>query len=217
MIGCRNITGVRNLRASAVRVVIGTFTSAAVLAFTALFPAVIGAQTNSRSNARAFVVSISEARVDNEHGVTITDCVLVRTDGRLHLERRRQGPTSPTATLKIFESSLDSSQLEHLQSIVKGEETSRLPEFEKQSVFFQNAPWFSSVTVDISMAEAVRRLGYWLWDERSPGPAVPADVRKRWLESETGLRPMVEWFHGIVGLELPPSASAPTQCSPNEP
>jgi hypothetical protein len=217
MIGRQNLTDVTNLQANARRVVVGISRPALVLTLAALFPVVVGAQTNSRPNAKAFIVTISEARVDNEHGVTSTDCLLVRLDGRLHLERRRQAPVSPTAMVKIFESSLDASQLERLQGIVKSEETSRLPEYEKQSVFFQNASWFSSVAVDVSTGEATRRFGYWLWDERNPGPGVPADVRKQWQDVETGLRPMVEWFHGIVALNLPPSASAPTQCSPNEP
>lgn len=194
-----------------------TLTVSVILALAATLPAAAHAQTNSSPDPNSFVVRVSEAMIDNEHGVTRSDCVLVLPDGRLHLERRRVAAPSSTATLKVYESSLDSSQLEQLRNIVNNEVKSGLPEYDKSPVGFQNAPWFSSVIVDTGDRETARRFGYWAWDKRNAGPDVPADVKKQWQESEVGLRPLVEWLHGIEGLKLPPSDAAPTQCSADGP
>jgi hypothetical protein len=216
MIGRRDILSVAHSTAGVARARRAVPGLAVALALATVFLAGVGAQTNSATNSKAPTVRIGEADVDNEHGVTSTDCVLVLPDGRFHLERRRQVLPSSTATLVIFESSLDSSQLEQLQGIVENERMSRLPEYDKQPVFFRNAPWFSSVTVDIETGEAVRRVGYWLWHERSAGPAAPADVKKRWQDSEAALRPLVEWFHGIEALKLSPSDTRPSGCSSDQ-
>lgn len=171
------------------------------------------AQANPPTAQKVLPVRISEAKMDNEHAVTSSDCVLVLPDGRLHLERRSAAKPSSTATLKIFESSLDSSELEQLRGIIKDEEASGPPEYDKQRVFFQNAPWFTSVTVDIGEGGTVRRFGYWAWDKRNAGPDVPTNVKTHWQDSEVALRPLVEWFHRIEESNLTTSNAESTQCS----
>ncbi len=178
-------------------------------------PCAVLAQAHSPTTQNAPPVRIGEARMDNEHAVTSSDCVLILPDGRFHLERRRVAKPSPTATLKIFESSLDSSELEQLRGIIKDEEVSGLPEYDRQRVYFQNAPWFTSVTVDIGEGEAARRFGYWAWDTQNAGPDVPADARAHWRDSEVALRPLVEWFHRMEASKLSPSDAKSTQCSVN--
>jgi hypothetical protein len=181
-----------------------------------LLPALVSSQAAPPSNPGAPAVRIREAVVDNQHGVTSSTCLLVSPNGRFHLERRHQELPAPKATLGIFESSLDSSQLQQLHSIVGHEGMSTLPEFDAQPVFFNNAPWFSSVTVEIE-TEVSRKVGYWLWREGDPGPEVSADVKKRWQDSEKTLRPLVEWSHQIEALKLSPSESGSKQCSADEP
>jgi len=171
------------------------------------------AQANSPTAQKVLPARIAEAKMDNEHAVTSSDCVLVLPDGRLHLERRRVAKPNSTATLKIFESSLDSSELEQLRGIIKDEEASGLPEYDTQRVFFQNAPWFTSVTVDIGEGTTARRFGYWAWDKRNAGPDVPASVRTHWQDSEVALRPLVEWLHRIEASNLMPSDAESTLCS----
>jgi hypothetical protein len=202
---CRNVTSVANAAAGLARAALSLLTSAVGLVLAAALPAAVGAQTTSSPDPKPFVVRISEDRVDNGHGVTSTACVLVSPDGRFHLERRQQVLPSSTAVLKVFESSLDSSQLQQLRDILRNEPTGSLPEYDKQPIYFQNAPWFSSVTVEISAGEAARRAVYWSWDERSAGPAASAEVKKHWKDAETALRPLVEWLHGIEALKLAPS------------
>jgi hypothetical protein len=200
-----------------VRAALNSLTLSLALALAVTLPAIAGAQTNPSPGPESFVVRISEAMMDNERRVTLSDCLLVLPDGRFHLERRRQVLPSPTATLNIFESSLDSSQLEQLRDLVKNAQSSALPNYDSQRVFFQNAPWFSSVIVDIGGSEASRRYGYWTWDMRNAGPDVAATAKKHWHDSETALQPLVEWLHAIEAMKLPPSNAEPTKCSTDEP
>jgi hypothetical protein len=189
------------------------FVPALILAVAIILPAAVGAQATTPH----LPVRIGEAKVDNEHGVTSSDCVLVMPDGRFRLERTRQVLPSSKATLRVFESSLGSSEFLQLRGIVENEGAGEFPEYDKQPVFFQNAPWFSSVTVDVGEGGIFRKLGYWAWDGRNAGPGVPADVEQRWRRSEAALRPLIEWFHRIEAVKLSPSGAAPTQCSLSEP
>jgi hypothetical protein len=190
----------------------GALSTLILLLTVAFLPSAVSAQVGRPSDPQATPVRIDEGKFDNEHGVTSSDCILVMPDGRFHLERRRVTTPNPPATLTSFESSLDSSQLEQLREIISHAETNGLPEYDSRPVGFQNAPWFSSASVDIGEGETTRRFGYWAWDKRNAGPNVPADVKKRWHDSEVALRPLLEWLHGIEALNLPPSDARSTQC-----
>jgi hypothetical protein len=190
----------------------GALSTLILLLAVAFLPSAVFTQVGRPSDPQATPVRIDEGKFDNEHGVTSSDCILVMPDGQFHLERRRVTTPNPPATLTIFESSLDSSQLEQLGEIISHAETNGLPEYDNQPVGFQNAPWFSSAFVDVGQGETVRRFGYWAWDKRNTGPNVSADVKKRWHDSEVALRPLLDWLHGIEGLKLPPSDAKPTQC-----
>jgi hypothetical protein len=185
-----------------------------ILALTVAVSAAVTAQSIPRPNSRiptsVLPLRIAEAKADNEHSVTSSACILVQPDGRFHVERRRLSAPSTTATLKIYESTLDSAQLQELITIVGKVEESAAPPYEDKGVGFNNAPWFA--TVDISIGDASRRFGYWSWDSRNAGPQVNADVRKGWLESEAALKPLLNWFHRTEGQKLPLSDSGSNQC-----
>ena len=77
-----------------------------------------------------FLVNISESQMDlSRNGVTAHGCILVLPDGHFHLERRRQQLPASTATLQIFESSLDQTQLETLLGILNDEGIRNLPPY----------------------------------------------------------------------------------------
>ncbi len=199
------------------RAALRSFALALLLTLATTFHAAVDVQSDPPHKKSAFVVSISEARVDNKHGVTSTDCLLVSADGRFRLERRQQALPSPNATLSIFESLLDSAQLERIQAIVDHGEISTLPEYSAPPVSM-DVPWFSSVAVRIGSGDSGRKVGYWTWQEGTTGPpVVAAEVKKRWRDSEAALRSLLEWFHGIEGMKLLPSEASPTQCAADEP
>lgn len=50
---------------------------------------------------------------------------------------------------------------------------------------------------------------------RHPTPRLHG-VKKGSQESETALRPLVDWLHGIEALELPPSDMKSTTCASDD-
>jgi len=116
----------------------GALSTLILLLVVAFLPSAVSAQVGRPSDPQATPVRIDEGRFDNEPGVTSSDCILVMPDGRFHVERRRQVLPSSTATLNIFESSLDSSQLQQLGDIVAEAEASRIPAYDSHPVGFTN-------------------------------------------------------------------------------
>jgi hypothetical protein len=79
----------------------------------------IDAQDGTQASSDSFLVRFDEGEFDNEHGITTSDCMLVKPDGSFHLERRRQQLPSPSAKLSIFESSLDAAWFKQLRDILE--------------------------------------------------------------------------------------------------
>jgi hypothetical protein len=174
----------------------------------------VEAQNFARTDSPPFVVSVSEATIDNRNLVTATDCILVLPDGRFHLERRKEVAPNPTSSLSIFESSLDSMRLQQLHDILNDENVKRLPNYALPA-FPMAVPWFSTFDAKIEQAGRIRKVGYWLWqggtDETSPN-STPDSIKKVWKDSQVALQPLLEWFHGVETLKLSPSGAKSTQC-----
>jgi hypothetical protein len=171
-------------------------------------------QRQSLPDTAAFVVSIGEATIDHKEAVTSTDCIMVSPDGRFHLERRKQVAPNPTSSLNIYESSLDSTQLQQLLDIVKKESITTLPDYALPA-FPMAVPWFSTFNAKVERAGQIRTVGYWLWrgGEADDSPnSTPNNIKKIWKDSEVALQPLAEWLHGIEALKLSPSNAKPTQC-----
>lgn len=172
------------------------------------------ARNDSQSDNAVLVVSINEAIIDNKNASSSTDCILVMPDGRFHLERRKEIAPNPTSSLSIFESSLDSTQLQQLHDILKPEGIERLPDY-ALPVFPMTVPWFATFHARIERGGQIRKVGYWRWQggtaETSPN-STPANVKKTWKDSEIALRPLVAWFHAIETLKLSPLGAQPTGC-----
>ena len=174
------------------------------------------AQAGLAASQNSLPVRIGEARVDNAQGITDSDCALFFPDGRFHLERRQLRRPNRTATLKVFESALDSTQLQQLQWLLDSDEEKNLPPYDDQQPSFVNVAWFLSVTVDTGEGKTVKmghRFGYWAWDKENAGPDLSPDLKARWRRSEEALRPLLQWFHGFEALKLVPSEGRPMECS----
>jgi hypothetical protein len=173
------------------------------------------AAAQDRTNHGALLVRISEVTIDNEHGVTATDCMLVLPDGGFHLERRKQKLPNPTASLKIFESSLDTERFQQLRDILNDDTLQNLPPYALPTFPMNNLPWFSDLEAEIPRGPTVKRVGYWVWrggaSDRSPN-STPDDIKRSWQESETALRPLLDWFHGVEALRLTSSDSKSNMC-----
>jgi hypothetical protein len=168
-------------------------------------------QTHEQPAPEPLLVKVGEAKVDNVSGVVTNDCMLVLPDGRFRIERGRQ-VVPADGSVKVFESSIDSSQLEALWSIVRSQDTDETPT-EVAPTAALNVPWFTRVYVTLEIGGRARRSGYWKWRGETPElDRTPDEVKKRWQDSEKKLQPLVEWFHGIEALKLIPSDTEPNQC-----
>jgi hypothetical protein len=166
-----------------------------------------------------FVVSIVESQMDLSHnGLTIHDCMLVLPNGRFHLERRWQQLPSSTASLKVFESSLDKIRLDSLQDIISDQGIKNLPPYVEPKIPM-GVPWSSGFNAIISRVPQTQHVGFWLWrggsSEASPN-SMPENIKRGWQESESALRPLVEWFHQAKDLRLEPSATDSNLCGMSE-
>jgi hypothetical protein len=151
--------------------------------------------------------------------LNVHDCMQVLPDGRFHLERRIQQLPSPSATLRVFDSWLDTAHFRKLQEILKDEKISELPPYVQPEIPM-TAPRFRGVKVDIPRGTQVQSVGYWLWkggtSDSSPNNA-PDNIKTAWRDSESAMRPLVDWLHCIEALNLGPSNSASTMCGTTDP
>lgn len=208
----RESAGTKDYESRSVRAVMDVFTTFTL--FLALSALSINAQAQLPLSPSSFLLRINEATIDNEIGTTSTDCMLVMPEGRFHLERRMQKSPNPIAKLKIFESSLKPEQLQHLQDILNDQGMQNLPPY-ALPVFPMNIPWFTNVDVRIVRPPRVQEIGYWVWRGGAPDASPntsPDSIKKGWQESETALRALMEWFHGIEALKFRPSGAQSSMC-----
>jgi hypothetical protein len=210
----RTTAAASNLRAGdcKCKVVIFLVIAAAIFAVAATSAA---AQSHRRFDPPAFVTSIQEATVDHTKRVTHTECILVLPDGRFHLESRKEVAPNPVSSLSIYESSLDSTQLQQLQDLLKEESIKKLSDYTTPT-FPMSVPWFSTFSVKMARGGQSRSVGYWLWRGGTADAfpnSTPDNIKKTWKDSEIALRPFVKWFHWVQSLKLTPSDVQSTQCA----
>jgi hypothetical protein len=166
-----------------------------------------------------YIVKIREGTTDiSRHGESEHHCILIFPDGHFHMERRDQRLPAVKATLKIFDYSLDSLQLQQLQAILDEENIRRLPSY-AQPMLPMGAPWSHGFEVSISRGARLQHVGYWTWHGGSPTESPnssPESARIAWQESEAALQPLVAWLHGIEALRLSPSDAKTTLCTTDQ-
>ncbi len=187
----------RDLQAGLVSLVILAFACAAVTFAQRL-----------QSDSNQFLVILHESQTDiSPRGRSVSNCALIFPDGRFHVERRVQQLPGSTAALKIFDSSLDSAQLQHLKTALDSEGIRRLPPYE-QPILPMGVPWSYGFNARITRPTGVQNVGYWSWREGVPTASPnssPENVKKGWRLSETELRPLVDWLRSIEHLKPVPS------------
>jgi hypothetical protein len=196
----------QRLKHAAAMVVCGTFLFACVLT--------VAAQT-AEHNENPFLVRFYESLNDlGTNGISNHDCIVVLPDGHFHLERRRQQLPKASATLKVYESVLDTGQMRQLEAILNDGSIKKLPPF-VQPTTPMDVAIFGVVNTKIPRGAALQSVGYLTWRGGAPGASpnsAPDEIKRTWRESETALKPLVAWVHSIVGQELEPSASKSTLC-----
>lgn len=165
-----------------------------------------------RSQSVTYLVKISEEQGDAiSPEARIKTCMLIFPDGRFQFERRKRFSNSKP-NLTIFESSMNSIQLNSLQDILDRETIKSIPRYMSVSTL----PRIKGFNAEIARGGGkVQSVGYWILQEKASEASpeiVPNNVKKVWLESEIALRPLVEWFHGVEAMKLDESPTKSSLC-----
>lgn len=180
----------------------------------------LAAGQHPQSAPPAFLLRIGEANVElSRHGIIAGDCLLVLPDGHFHLERRKQQLPNRRAKLRIFESSLSTSQLQQLREILDGEAIEKLPLY-TPPVYPMAVPWSDTFIAEMARQAKVQKVGYVVWrGGTAPGSpnSTPDSVKQEWRDSETALKPLVDWFHGWEATKLPKHGKSTLCRLPGEP
>jgi hypothetical protein len=160
----------------------------------------IGAQHTSTWQNTAWLVRIYERELTthptggpNNAG----ECLVVTTDGRIHLELRRQEFFDGRATLATYEGKLNSKQLDDFRTILDSGAIRSLPQFVMATVPMP-VDSFHAVTATISRSSGIQGIGYFEWQGEAPANA--ASAGQNWLLSAASMKPLVEWFHTVKGI-----------------
>jgi hypothetical protein len=168
-----------------------------VLLAVAGFPLVLPAQSPTPGS-RPFLVTMGEVWSTPQPAagpVNAMNCVIVFPDGHLHLELRRQEFFKEKAGLSVFEGSLKVNEIQILREILDAETITQLPPFTAVTTLLSGSadgmPMFGA---RISRGKLRQQIGYFV--SNGGGPADSVD-QKKWRESATALRPLVEWFRAL--------------------
>lgn len=164
-----------------------------------------------------FLVLLREAESDvSPAGKNLRSCAMIYPDGRFHLEQRFQQLPSSTATLKVFESSLDSSELQQLEAILNDETIRKMPSLVQPSVP-TSATRFRGFTAAIDRGDGqLQNAGYFIFQPETSGKsssAAPDELKLLWKQSEAALRPLLQWFHHVQSTRLVASDEKSTLCN----
>lgn len=169
------------------------------------------ARSQSDAPSRQFLVAIKEGQMDlSRSGGTSSDCILVLPDGRFHLERRKQ-QISRTASLTIFEASLDQERLASLQAILADKQLTTLPP-DVEPKFPIGGSWFRGVEVQIPRDNGIQKVGYFRLPDEQPPRSYTSEEVKAWEVSALRLKPLVDWFHNVENWNLAPTKVPQTHC-----
>jgi hypothetical protein len=169
-----------------------------------------------RSDSTRFLVILNESETDiSSTGINLSNCALISPEGRFHLERRAQQLPSHGATLKLFDSSLDSTQFRQLQEILNNESIKGLPPFVPPAPLMMGTR-FRGFKATIARGEEVQSVGYFIEQgqaEEKSSHSPPSGMKRAWEQSEAALQPLLRWLHGLEASKLEPSDGKSTLCN----
>jgi len=170
-----------------------------------------------QSSDNSLLIRITEAQINaTSQGGVSSDCIVVKTDGQFHLERRLQQLPDPNATVRTYDSSLTDMQLQWLRNILSEDRMQKLPAFVMPD---STGPEFlrRGVAVDFIQDGVARTAGYigsaGAVPENQPANA-SSSVKKSREDAEIALQPLMDWFHGVEETKLSPSQPKWSACSP---
>jgi hypothetical protein len=123
------------------------------------------------------------------------NCMIVYSDGRLHLELRRQEFFYGPASLMSYEGTLSTRQLAFLRSILDIDTMTNLPGIHQPSGPTQGED-FGSFSAEIQRPTALQTVGF----RRRHSTK---DDEEAWHEAAVVLQPLVDWTHEVKSSNPP--------------
>ena len=126
----------------------------------------------------------------------VGNCLIVYSDGRLHLELRRQEFLGEKANFTTYLAVLSKKDLASLHSILDSAEVKKLPELRLPKLPLESAHfgWF---TAEIYREGAMHKVGYPFW-EGAPTPS--EDENAAWESQRAALQPLFQWSRDVKSL-----------------
>lgn len=153
------------------------------------------AQCAEQPRANLFLVRISENWTTLHPTLgpnNFSNCLIVRPDGRIHLELRRQEFFDGRAVLTTYQSALNSKEIEILKSILDAADVKALPPFTAPVVPMDVDDW-EAFEADITRDTQVQQVGYLTW--HGHGPNNSESDKAAWNQSAKALQRLAEWSH----------------------
>jgi hypothetical protein len=153
------------------------------------------AQTAPIRQNGAFVVRMDETELTFQPTAgpnNVGNCLVVAPDGRAHLELRRQEFLIRGATLATYEGTLNSQELDILQTILDGDAIRALPQFVIPAPPLVS---FHVTKAKILRPSGIQEIGYFEWQGEAPANA--ASAGENWSRSALAMKPLLDWFHSL--------------------
>jgi hypothetical protein len=157
----------------------------------------IGAQNAPTRQNKALLVRMSEMELTMHPTAgpsNIENCLVIASDGRAHLELRRQEFFNGRATLTSYEGTLSPKELDILRTILDTDAIRLLLEFVEPATPM-GVDSFHAATAKISRPSGIQEIGYFEWQGKAPANA--ASAGENWSRSAAAMKPLVEWFHSL--------------------
>jgi len=154
----------------------------------------------SNHDPRSVLLRVSDVRTSLKPTAgpnNVNNCLIVYTDGRLHLELRRQEFFFGKASYLSYEGVLSDRDLTFLRSILESSDVKNLPTppSPKPPLASDHFSWF---TAEISRGSGVQEAGYFAWD----GEPKPSEGdEKVWEKERRVLEPLAEWVGSTKSLD----------------
>jgi hypothetical protein len=180
----------------------------------AIYISVVPVQQVQASSQPLLVIAERQINL-SPRGVSSSDCLLVRADGRVYLKRRLQ--SYPGAPLKIgaYQAVLSPAQFKQLRAILDDKAIRALVTFTEPEIP-ATVSMRHDVKVEIRRKMGMQRVGYSDWKGHPPSSSredAPPGTRQAQMQAARALKPLLDWLHNVETMKLTPSTGDHTQCS----
>jgi hypothetical protein len=149
-------------------------------------------------------VLIRFGEINEDAGVSgsASECLVVRSNGKYHLERRDHHPGTATNYLSTYNGELSKTDLNMLRNLLNDPRLKALADYTAPHFPLSTAS-FRIVTLDYYLSGKPKTVGYFMprsysSQNLSPQSGATTSPNSQWVESEQVLRPVVSWVEQLI-------------------